>query len=330
MTLQYPEAALREAPSPGFRGNRKLYVVTCVSNPVMYRTRYDLYRRFAQKVEDAGAILYTCEMAFGDRPHQITEADNPRHVQVRSSHELWHKENMLNLAIQQLPSDWEYVAWIDADVTFARDDWVNATIEQLQHYHVVQMFSHAQDLGPRSEPMKLHTGFIHDYFHGSSKFNPGGGYAEGHPGYAWAARRQALDAVGGLIDWAMLGSADRHMACALIGEADVSAHKDVHPGYRHMLREWQRRASKFIRKKVGYVPGLINHSYHGPKAKRGYVSRWRILVDRQFNPMDDIMRDTQGLWQLEDDKVELRDDIMKYFRSRHEDDISEGSSKLLA
>ncbi|WP_205249362.1 hypothetical protein, partial [Escherichia coli] len=91
--------------------------------PVRYKSRYDLYKKFEKYVKDSGAILYTTEMAFGDRPFEITEANNHQHIQVRSFHELWHKENMLILAIANLPADWEYVAWVDADIVFSRRDW---------------------------------------------------------------------------------------------------------------------------------------------------------------------------------------------------------------
>ena len=339
--LVYPCASEREAPSPGHRGNRKLYVVSCISNPVRTKTRVDLYKKFAQKVEDAGAILYTIEMAFGDRPHSVTSPTNHRHVQLRSYFEIWHKENMLKIGMQNLPEDWEYVAWIDSDVTFAREDWVNETIEQLQHYRVIQMFSHAQDLSPRHEPMLMHTGFIHDWYHGSMTFNPAGnsgkksgyggyGMQEGHPGYAWAARREAIDNLGGLIDWAILGSADRHMACALIGEVDKSYHPDVHPNYKILAQQWQDRADKYIKRDVGYMDGLITHAYHGRKSNRGYTNRWKILVDHQFDPIGDIYPDAQGLLQIHDDNIPQRDAIRRYFRSRFEDDISEGMHKLLS
>ena len=112
--------------------NNTLYVVTCISNPVRYKTRYDLYRKFAKHMADSPNVeLYTTEMAFGNRAFEITERDNPRHIQVRSFYELWHKENMLNLAIQRLPEDWEYVAWIDADILFNRPDWAQETVEQV-------------------------------------------------------------------------------------------------------------------------------------------------------------------------------------------------------
>lgn len=35
-----------------------------------------------------------------------TQADNPRHIQVKAEHPLWHKENLLNIAIKHLPQDW--------------------------------------------------------------------------------------------------------------------------------------------------------------------------------------------------------------------------------
>ncbi len=309
--------------------NRNLYVVTCISNPVRYRTRYDLYKKFAKHVEQSGAILYTTEMAFGDRDFSITEANNIQHVQVRSFYEIWHKENMLNLAIQRLPADWEYVAWVDADVLFQRPDWVEETIEQLQHYHFVQMFSHATDLSPQFEPMQSHTGFVYDYYQNPGKMKQGGYATFSHPGYAWAARREALDACGGLIDQGVLGSGDRHMACSMIGKVEHSYNSGVSANYKDMCLEWQRRCETFVKRDVGYMAGTISHFFHGSKQNRGYKDRWRILVDHQFDPYRDLRKDTQGLYQLDDDKIGLRDDIRRYFRSRHEDCIYTGDYKLL-
>ena len=95
-----------------------LHVIAVISNPVRYASRERLYRDFARHVEQAGATLWTVEAAYGDRPHLITEPTNPRHLQLRTKHELWHKENLVNLGIARLPADWKYVAWVDADVMF--------------------------------------------------------------------------------------------------------------------------------------------------------------------------------------------------------------------
>jgi hypothetical protein len=74
---------------------------------------------FQRHVETSGATLYTFEVAFGGREFEITEPNNPRHLQLRASSELWRKENALNLMAQRLPAEAQYLAWIDADVQFA-------------------------------------------------------------------------------------------------------------------------------------------------------------------------------------------------------------------
>jgi hypothetical protein len=240
-----------------------LDVVAVISNPVRYRSRYDLYRAFETYALHSGVRLTTVELAYGHRPFEVTEEGNPRHVQLRTGHELWHKENLVNLGVQRLPRDWEYVAWIDADVRFANPAWVQETLQELQHFAVVQMFSQAQDLGPRHQPLKTHNGFIYSYLEGLA---PGRNYETWHPGYAWAARRDAIEHLGGLIDWGILGSGDRHMATALVGEGLKTTNKKLHPNYLKLIRDWEERAETFVKRNVGYVPGLILHHWHGKKA----------------------------------------------------------------
>src|ERR1041385_4321398 len=83
-----------------------LYVVTVITNPWRYYTRYKLYQAFEKMCEDAGAILYTVECALRNRHFEITHHDNPRHIQLRSPVELWFKENLMRIATTRLPEDW--------------------------------------------------------------------------------------------------------------------------------------------------------------------------------------------------------------------------------
>ncbi|MGC2648232.1 MAG: hypothetical protein WA261_18255, partial [Candidatus Sulfotelmatobacter sp.] len=141
----------------------KLHVVTMLENPLRWRSRYWNYWMFERECAAAGAILYTAEVAFGGRQFEVTKAENPRHLQLRTNHEIWHKENALNLLIQRLPAEAKYVAWIDADVKFSRPDWAQETLQLLQHYDVLQMFSHAQDVGPNYEPLTTTPGFLYKW-----------------------------------------------------------------------------------------------------------------------------------------------------------------------
>lgn len=279
----------------------KLYVVATVSNPRRYRSRYDLYRKFAQHVKDSGAELYTVELAFGQRPHVVTEASNPQHLQLRTPYELWHKENSLSLLVSRLPSDWKYVAWVDADVTFARPDWVGETIQMLQHHMVVQMFSEAIDMSPSFEMLQRHIGFMKCYRDGGPvETHYDIGYANRsvtrvtnpwHPGFAWAMRREAYDALGGLIDFGILGAGDTHMARSLVGQAQYSHHPSMNLNYSKMIFDWQARAEKYVRRNVGYVDGIVLHHWHGKKRDRRYKDRWKILVEHDFDPRRDLKRD---------------------------------------
>lgn len=307
-----------------------LHVIAVISNPCQYQSRYSLYDIFQEDIQRKDARLWTVEMQTGDRPAKITNIADPCHTQLWSSAlpgELWHKENLINLginALTQADPSWRYVAWIDADVKFEKGA-IQKIIDALQHFDVVQCWSHAIDFGPQGEAIgQIHKSFMYCHWHGIPVENKEGYLMGGHPGFAWAARRDSLNKMGTslsspLIDFGILGSGDRHMAAGLIGKIEESVHGDAHPNYRKWLFNWQAQAEKTIKRNVGYVPNTIRHMWHGRKADRGYASRWRILIENQFDPEADLRKDVSGLWVLNDQNQKLRDDIRKYFRARKED-----------
>jgi hypothetical protein len=149
--------------------------------------------------------------------------------------------------------------------------------------------------------------------------NAGQGYEFGHPGYAWAYTRQALEWVGGLIETAALGAADHHMAMALVGKVRDSIPGNLMGAYAAPLLRWQSRALHHIGQNIGYVPGTIEHAWHGSKDKRYYVDRWQILSRWNFDPTTDLKRNTFGVLELAGNKPGLRRDLDRYFRARDED-----------
>jgi len=303
----------------------KLHVIAVISNPIRYASRYELYKKFKEHMAlQPLVVLHTVEIAFGRRPFEIPDAE----LKLRTYDEVWHKENMINLMINRLPPDWKYVAWIDADIEFQRKDWAVETMQQLQHYMVVQMFQNAIDLGPNGEVMSKANGFIWSYINGQPrpKIGPDGksyGYTTWHSGYAWAARREAIDYLGGLYDVSVLGSGDHLMAWGLIGQNILPS--QMSEGYHKSLNDWIGRSNRLINRDVGYCPGTILHYFHGAKANRKYNSRWKILEKYSFDPFLDLKRDYQGLYQLDVDGSDrmngFRDEIREYMRVRNEDGI---------
>ena len=294
-----------------------LHVITVYSNPVRYQSRPRLHLANQAHQAVSGVTSWVVEATFGESPPMVTDSGNPRHIILRCDHEVWLKEAMINAAAARIPADAKYLMWMDGDIEFLRPDWAMESIEALQHYKVVQPFSHAIDLGPDGEVIEKHNGFAYEYDRGN---RPGKQYAPFmHPGFCWAWRRAGWNLVGGMIDRAICGAGDHHMALALIGEAERSLPGGIHPNYRKMVMDWQRLAGMHLQRDVGHVPGTILHHFHGWKADRKYQDRWSIVTGNDYDPEVDLIFDSFGMPRLAGNKSKLRDDLRRYFRGRMED-----------
>jgi hypothetical protein len=301
----------------------QLHVVTAIANPIRWASRIRLYRDFEQRMLDSGVVLTTVECAYGDRPFELAVSRHINHVPVRSKTIVWNKENLINLGLARLPGSWRYVAWIDADVEFRKSSWAGETVQALQQYDVVQPWSDCYDLGPNDDHLQTHRSFCRMVHDGDPISTSGAsGYEFAHPGYAWAATRRALTLLGGLIETAALGAGDHHMALALIGRVRESVPGGISTGYMRPLLRWQDRAAQHISQNIGFVPGTIEHAWHGSKDKRAYVDRWTILTRNAFDPETDLLRNTWGVFELSGNKPRLRREIDRYFRARDEDSNS--------
>lgn len=333
-----------------------LHVATAYSNPFRWRTRRKLANDFRRHMEKSANVrLYFGELAYGDRPHELTVAGHPGDVSLRTAHELFHKEDIGNRVITSFDPNWKYGALIDADFHFTRHDWALEAIHQLQHYDWVQLFSSYTDLsgdvyGMKDLPVRFNSGFFFNYhqngFDVSPQYHNGAvpngiidpeGYegamlrrGVGATGGAIAFRRSAFESVGGLLNRCILGHADWYMAFSLVGVVPPDIHSQkYHPDYKKYVNDWCDRA-KILNKNIGYVDGHAMHFFHGSKTRRAYSTRDRILAKHQFSPYEDVFPDSQGILQLSPKKAGLRDDIRKYFMSRSEDDPNlYGSEKSL-
>ena len=333
-----------------------LHVACCYSNPFRWRTRRELLNNFRKVMEaQPNVCLHVGELAYGDRPFEITSPDNPLDVQFRTTHELFHKENVQREVIKHFPVGWKYGATFDADFHLTRYDWALETIHQLQHYDFVQCFSSYVDVsgsvyGQAHAPTRYNSSFFFNYIQNGYKVSEvyhnhkistgkkdSEGYEEtmlqrgvGATGGALAFTHTAYDMVGGLLHRCILGHADWYMAFSLVGVEPPDIHSQKYnPSYQKYVLDWQEKAKR-IRKRVGYIDGMAVHFFHGSKTRRAYSSRDVILAKHKFDPYTDVYEDSQGILQLNPDKIELRDDIRHYFISRFEDDPNlYGSEKLL-
>ena len=299
-----------------------LHIIMVISNPCEYRRRWFLAKEFIKHIQDnRDASLYIVEMAYclhdTYQEYHITEAGNPTHLQLKATVPLWHKENMIDLAIQKLlPHDWKAVAWIDADLEFENPNWASDALKILNgSKDFIQLFSHCLDMDHDENTMQVFHGFGYQYETGKQYFASGINYW--HPGFAWAMTRKCYEKVGEIFPWGILGAGDYHMALALIGVSNT-IHLDSSEGYKKKLEELTKK-SRNIR--MGYCPGVIRHFFHGSKKNRKYMERWQILIKHEYDPFMHMTLDENGvIIPSPECPLELLQDIMHYFGERKEDD----------
>jgi hypothetical protein len=344
------------APWQQWSEDQTLHLVAVYSNPFRWRARREHFNDFTAHARITPNVkLYTVELAYGDRPFEVTEEDDPLAIQLRTDCEMFHKENLINIGVSRFPSTWRYGGYSDGDFHFSRRDWALEAIHMLQHHEFVQLFSNYVDL--TSETATSDTGhrvyrqnssFAWNYVHQQEFLElkqiqrertqggcdpyygqpipPGGkafpfGYPPGAPGGAWAWRRRAFDTVQGMLDTCIMGSGDWWMAFGLIGQKTMLRGDETIRNYNEDIRNWQKRALK-LTANIGCVDNFAQHFYHGGTSNRAYGTRESILIDHKFDPHVDLTRDWQGVFRWTGDKPRLRDAVRQIFIGRREDEPS--------
>jgi hypothetical protein len=299
----------------------KLNVIIVISNPCQYATRYILCKEFIKRIEEEeeNVNLYIVELIYPKQKFIITNKNNKNHLQIKTQTPIWHKENMINLGVKNLlPKSWKAFAWIDADIEFENPDWALDTLKILNGCKdIVQPWSHAVDMDYDKLNLNIFNGFGYSFSKQNSYTIKGKNYW--HPGFAWAITRKAYEKIGGLYDKGVLGSGDNMMSLSFINKVENTMKIDYSEDYKNSIYEFQKKAKNI---RLGYVPGVIRHYYHGSKKDRNYTNRWEILIKHNFSPTEHLRYDNNGiLIPSENFSEEFKKDILNYFKERKEDDI---------
>jgi colanic acid/amylovoran biosynthesis glycosyltransferase len=313
--------------------------ITTLFNPAGYNKRSANYKIFRDNLKKQGLNLLVVELAFGDQQFQLSKVDADILIQLRVDRSgiMWQKERLLNIALKHLPKECTKVAWIDADVVFRDDNWVEKASMLLDKYIVAQPFSYVVRLhnGESWFNKKIELGDgnlgkqIHKSFAYSIVSDP---IPDPITGYAWVARREFLNKVG-FFDEAIVGGSDRLMAYAF----SDTALRDYAKGWIEKgctgkmlprFLSWFEKVVKDTGGSVGYLDDFIFHLWHGKQKDRLHGTRELILLENNFNPERDIKKNTDDLWVWSSDKSKLHAEVSDYFTMRNEDGENRGISAL--
>ena len=303
----------------------KLHVIVVISNPCLYKRRYELTGQFIKRMEkEPRVIVYVVELAYGKQKFALTSHSNSRHLQLRTETPLWHKENMINLGVKYLlPSDYKAFAWIDSDIVFLNKDWALDTLKILNGYKdIVQLFEQTQHLNFEDKMSTTHYSAGFQYINSSNRSMDRNSVYYWHPGFAWAITRSAYEKINGLYELAIIGSGDYIMLECLL--QNVNKKRKYITGYgtdKYSLVDLQNKMKGLC---FGYVPGIIKNFYHGSWKNRKYQERKNIILQNHYDPSIHIEKDEMGIIvPSKKFSNKFKKDIYNYFKERNEDDIYE-------
>src|SRR5262249_22115373 len=263
-----------------------LWAITSYFNPAGYRRRLSNYHIFRNHLTiPLVTVELSCENHFQLRP-----GDADILVQLHSQEVMWQKERLLNIAIKSVPKTWRKIAWLDCDVIFEDEGWVERASQALDGFFLVHLFQERYNLPPdttagltaidgRSQAvvsvvckMAMGESAPEDFSEADAPLK-----RRSTAGLAWASRREVLEAHG-IYDACILGSADRAILCAALGQFDFATRAllmDDRRGKHYFA--WAEPYYETVRGRVGHIQGLLFHLWHGELRNRQYSLRQQAL-----------------------------------------------------
>jgi len=272
-----------------------LWAITSYFNPQRFRRRLANYRTFRKHLR---VPLVAVELSFGD-DFDLRPDDADILIQLRTTDVMWHKERLLNIALGAVPGECRHIAWLDCDVVFERNDWADRTRELLDRFPLVEPFTQAYKGSPDAGPDEvervpgdrlgcclaygLETGAVG--FDMLDKNMHTNGCTDG---LAWAGRRELFEELG-FYDACIMGSGNRAMVCAALGQSSYGMnYLQMNARRTEHYLAWADAHFKMVRGNIGYLDGKLFHLWHGDYKDRRYPERHQDFKAFDFDPFVDI------------------------------------------
>lgn len=263
----------------------------------------------------------------------IEEDTRTKVVRVHSRSYMWHKERLLNIALDYLPDNAKFVAWLDCDIIIDSETWTEDCIKKLEHFKLLQPFVNVYDLGENNSDIKglrevLPASGKSFCFHQSIKFSDSNSkvvperyshFRSCACGLAWVGRRD-LVCKSGFYDAMVIGSGDRMFSFAAVGRFDEAAMATKLDATRkeHYLG-WAKSFFMDIKGDITYLDNDLYHLWHGDLANRGWETRHKLLNDLKFDPNRDLELNDSGVYEWKNSFLTWNSAFKEYFISRRED-----------
>jgi hypothetical protein len=246
---------------------KKLNVIIVYYNFSKYKRRKQLTLEFIERFLKYNKInLYVVELILENDDFEITQSSNKNHLQLKTKHCLWFKENLINIAVNKLlDKNWENFAWIDSDITYLDDGWVNEALRKLDNYEIIQLFANVFQLDINNDIISSTYGILNRYI---NKYD-----MPGYPGYAWAISRNGYNKIEKIPDMFIIGGGDNKLAHGILKIDYFISKCETHninfdENFKKYIIDIQNKMSTLS---FSYIEYDIHHFYHGSIKNRQYI-----------------------------------------------------------
>lgn len=268
---------------------RDLAIVMVYWNPAFSKRLFQNLQTVRESLDVSQIPNWIGEVAFEDRPFEV-KGENV--YQWRSSSFMFYKENVFMQIVKKLPPEITKVMLLDADILFERLSWYSDVSQLLDSADVCQPYSKGHYLDEKGDIQLTKNSIV--------------SYSLGHPGFAWAFRRDWLDQYG-VCEHCVVGGGDSTLAYRL----------GLLPSNIFSLSS--PYLERYPSPRIEYLAGSIYHLYHGSPANRQYGSRHieiqKIIPNQPYDTVVERREDGLLEW-IADKKDAINAKMIRYFVGR--------------
>jgi hypothetical protein len=235
---------------------------------------------------------------------------------TRSDSYMFYKENLINWLMPKIPEQYTKFYIMDCDVFFEKDTWYDDVSILLDTHDVLQPYERAIWLESDLKCIMFKSYSSSYNFVNNLKPVP-----DGHPGFAWAVRRDFFQPLG-FFDLNVFHSGDSLFALSLFKM------KLDRFFYSHILCNisyFNEYHSKLNIPRITYYSQTLYHLWHGSKTNRNYHNKYGDLhyIIGEIKTKEELLEiNSYGIYEFNMQyREKLNTVILNYFKARDEDGI---------
>lgn len=255
----------------------------------------------------AGIPTLVVEGVLAGREATLADSD----IVVPLAMHCFQKEALWSIGWRAAPAHYTKFLFMDADVVWERTDFLDAVSSVLEGVDFCQPFEKVDYLDAEFRPYFEKISCAGVYLSGELEKTLD--FGQTAPGLAWAVQRSVLERWGGFFSDCVVGSSDALLWHALLGKQPRRA--DFWLARLGCLRGWESFRDRVAGTRIGVVPGIITHLFHGPRDSRGYHERHRLV---EQGDLAEIRQRKDGVWEC---GARLAARLAEHFARRSEDSV---------